>query len=135
MIGLETEIAQVLREMCLVPDRRIRLVVDFAVQAGFVFAVAVPVADDRQVAFASHLEHPIMRVQLAVVVGIDQPLAGSINADLIDAVAAEVADDGDIARLTEFDDRVAFRPAAVAIQVELPRTVPEDADRMGRRAF
>ena len=71
------------------------------VHARVVGAVAVPVADDRLVARAAELEDLVLGVDLAVAVGVDDPLAGAVDADLVDAVAVEVADDRHVAGLAE----------------------------------
>src|SRR5262249_24422066 len=98
------------------------------IHAGIVRAVAIPIADDRSIAPAAELAHLVVRVDLVVAVGVDDPMAVAIDTDFVDAVAVEVADDGDVARLAELERRIGLGEAAVAVEIEIPLAVAEHAD-------
>src|SRR5688572_27874243 len=71
------------------------------VDGGFVGAVAVEVAGYGLVAGLPEFEDAVGGVDLAVAVGVDDPLAVLEDGDLFDAVAVEIADDGQVAFFAE----------------------------------
>src|SRR6267142_4912941 len=92
-------------------------------------AVAVEVAGNGLVAGLAEVDGAVGRIDLAIAVAVNDPLAGAEDGNLLDAVAVEISDHGDVAFLAKLRGLVTVRPATVAVHVEVPLAVTEDADR------
>ena len=67
-----------------------------AIHSWFIDAIAIEIADHGQIATLAEFKNFVGSIDLAIVVGIDNPFAIAEHADLIDAIAIEIANNRNI---------------------------------------